>query len=459
MALLKNIPLNDILLNPQMAVSLEHPPEGQMPLLGAVTMTINGEKAISFDFQFSAEAEHLLPLLYQYEKSSSAKFHMTLKLLLDTYGIREDNFDRVSNEYAYLAAMASAKTDKQKIWQYAKGPTVVIMGPGEGTDFENAEEVKESKGIRRIVGIELSEEAATAARKKIKDHKLSGKVISGNGLQIKTFLNQHQIPAPSTISFISMLHEVFSFSEKDGRRFNLDSVKKLLAASLDALAPGGRLLIRDGVMPEDGETEQILEINGAQNKEVFDSFVKNFEPRRIPYEMVSEDLREGQWKVKMRRKDAMEFLFTLTWCYRPQFDTSSLPYEVREQYGVLTRRGYVDLIKDIAREQGIVVREVQIPNEDRSYLQQGYIDNLKGKARLLDLGGKEVPLPDSNMMIIIEKQGDSVSTTATLAGTSKEAFGHMTVFSAVIAFARLVACQLFKPTVIRKISRMVGAAA
>jgi len=80
--------------------------------------------------------------------------------------------------------------------------------------------------------------------------------------------------------------------------------------------------------------------------------------------------------------------------------------ELREQYQVLKRSEWVALLHELARELGMQISEVEIPVEERAFLQQGYVDNLAGKARLLDLQGNEVSLPDSNMLIVIEKKNN-----------------------------------------------------
>ena len=173
------------------------------------------------------------------------------------------------------------------------------------------------------------------------------------------------------------------------------------------MSGGGRLLIRDGVIPEDGEEEQILELRGETNKEVFDYFVRNFPGRDLSaaYRVIDEDSQNQLWRIIIKRKDAMEFLFKLTWCWRPEFNPCTFWDEVKEQYGVLTRKGYLRLLYEIADEQMITIKEVPLPKEWQSYLQPGYVNNLKGKAKLLDLDGNEVSLPDSNMMLVIERSG------------------------------------------------------
>jgi len=114
--------------------------------------------------------------------------------------------------------------------------------------------------------------------------------IHANAVDLLKILKDKKIPRPATILNISMLHEVYSYVEKDGKKFNIESVKELLRSELSALAPGGRILVRDGVIPENGDEMQVLEIKGKNNKEVFDAFLKNFEGRDLSYiKVVGED--------------------------------------------------------------------------------------------------------------------------------------------------------------------------
>ncbi|MCX5677547.1 MAG: methyltransferase [Candidatus Omnitrophica bacterium] len=406
--LVRDLDLDDIILKPEVAGRLDLDADDQsraQPLLGAVSMAVNGTKSISFDFHFSEEAEHLLHLVHKYEKSDSVKFHQVLKLLLDAYGIRKDEFDRVSNEASYLNTMALSKNDKTRLLRYGKGPVWVDIGPADGVTLEIAEMMKEEKGLENIVAVEKSQEAINALRRRIKLKSLSAMALKGDARDLTDILENAGIKSSNTIIFSAVLHEIFSYAGKDGRSFNIETVKDVLRAALRSLAPGGRLLIRDGLIPEDGEETQILELKGRNNKEVFDYYVRNFAGRDLSraYEVIDEDTSGEIYRIRMKRKDVMEFLFTLTWCYRPQFSPDSLPYEVREQYGVLTRSGYIKLIQELAREENIDMREVEMPEDERTYIQQGYVDNLKGIARLMTLDGKEAPLPPSNMMIVVEK--------------------------------------------------------
>jgi methylase of polypeptide subunit release factors/pyrimidine deaminase RibD-like protein/beta-phosphoglucomutase-like phosphatase (HAD superfamily) len=416
-AVMKESSLEEILLDPATVEKLYRKklPGDNLPMLGATDVTVmEGRDSIPFDFHFSEEAISLLKLLHFYEKRNLVQFHSERKNLLDLYDIRRDDLDR-PDEKEYLGNMAQSKNDKLRLLKYGKGAVWVEVGPGDGrTLMDIAGTFRKAKGIQRIIGVELSDEVFKELQRVIKEKGLPVEAIKGDASQLASILKREHIPAPSTIIFCSMLHEVFSYTVKDKRQFNIDSVKDLMKSALTALEPGGRILIRDGVIPDDGEEMQVLELIGENNWQAYKYYVENFKGRDLSYAPAilhkdDEDSDKKVWRVHIKRKDAMEFLYTLTWSYKTKdgkevFDPSSLPYEVREQYGVLTRGAYVAMLKDVGDKLGFEVQEVSLPDDERSYRQKGYEDHLRGQARLLDkTGKKKVDLPPSNMMIVVEK--------------------------------------------------------
>ena len=197
--------------------------------------------------------------------------------------------------------------------------------------------------------------------------------------------------AVDTVVCCSVLHEIYSYVERPGddgsppRRFRLESVRDLLRAAWRALRPGGRLVIRDGVAP----TKAIRRLAFVEpgSRDVFDLFVAQFEGRPIVYR----DLPGG--RVELSAADAMEFLYTFTW------GPESFPYEVREQYGVLTYADYRAHL--VAWLDG--ARLVPLPPEIASYLQPGYEAGLAGRIELTDEHDRPARLPDSNCLLVVEK--------------------------------------------------------
>jgi SAM-dependent methyltransferase len=204
--------------------------------------------------------------------------------------------------------------------------------------------------------------------------------------------------AVDTVVLCSVLHEIYSYVVRPGddgsppRRFRLESVRELVRACWRALAPRGRIVIRDGVTPPPG-TRRIGFV-APDARELFDLYVAQFEGRPIAYR----DLADG--RVELSAPDAMEFLYTYTW------GPASFPYEVREQYGVLPYDAYgaalVAWLTDPATPHELP-RLLPLPAASASYLQPGYQAGLAGKITLTDERDAPVALPDSNCLLVIEK--------------------------------------------------------
>jgi SAM-dependent methyltransferase len=333
--------------------------------------------AIVIDYADSEESAALVTLLGAYETRSSAAFHQMLKSLCDLYGLRKDEFDRVSNEASYLATMNAAKSDKERMLEHVRPGRIVEIGPGGGVVLDLIEaRFPDSE----VIGVDLSREviAALEARARAGGHKW--RVMLGAAEALPDLVTPASV---DTVVFCSILHEVFSYTEP---HFQLASVERVIRAAWAALRPGGRIVIRDGVMPPPA-TRRIRFI-AADARPTFDLYVAQFEGRKIAFRELEPD------RVEMSAADAMEFLYTYTW------GPASFPYEVRELYGILA---YDEYVAALARWcDGAHV--VELPAAMRSYLQPGYRDGLAGKIELTDEHDRPAPLPDSNCLIVLEKR-------------------------------------------------------
>ncbi|MBP9086956.1 MAG: methyltransferase [Kofleriaceae bacterium] len=358
--------------------------------LGALAGTIGGQQALWFELDDGEEGGALLTLLAIYERKSSTAFHSTLKALCDLYGLRKDQFDRVANEANYLATMNAARTDKERMLDYVKPGTIIEVGPGGGIVLDLLETRLPTSNV---VGLDISSEVIAALTvRKNREHK-RWTLISGDAFALPTLVTPGTV---DTVIYCSILHEIYSYIERPGdndpkpRRFRLESVRDLLRATWGTLRLGGRIVIRDGVMPTPGIRR--MRFIAADARSFFDQFVAQFEGRQIKF------TESGDAMVELTTSDAMEFLYTYTW------GPASFPYEVREQYGVLPYDEYIATI--VAWLGGPAQASiVDIPLPQRSYLQPGYQAGLAGKIELLDGRGQPVALPDSNCLIVIEKCG------------------------------------------------------
>ncbi len=356
---------------------------GPLGTLSAKLASTTDPDAILFDFIETEESAALITLLGLYETRSSVGFHQMLKALCDLYGLRKDELDRVNNEASYLASMNSARSDKERMLDYVKPGRIVEIGPGGGVVLELLEARYPSA---EIIGVDLSQEAIAALETLARAGNHKWRLVLGAAEILPELVGPASL---DSVIFCSILHEVYSYTERGGSKFHLESVRDVIRAAWVTLRAGGRIVIRDGVMPPPGTRR--IKLIAPDARSTFDVYVEQFEGRKIAYRELPDA------RVELTTADAMEFLYTYTW------GPASFPYEVRELYGILPYDDYVGLLVDWVGG-GTVAKVVDIPANQRSYLQPGYRDNLSGKIELTDENDRPVELPDSNCLIVIEKR-------------------------------------------------------
>ncbi|MDB4961040.1 MAG: methyltransferase [Myxococcales bacterium] len=330
--------------------------------------------AIVVDYLDTEESAALVTLLGLYETRSTIAYHTMLKALCDLYGLRKDEFDRVANEANYLETMNAARSDKQRMLDFVRPGTIVEIGPGGGVVLDLLEaRFPDAK----VIGVDLSREVVTALESRARANGNRWTVMLGAA----EALPEH-VPAADTVVFCSILHEVYSYTEP---KFQLASIGRVVRAAFDTLRPGGRIVIRDGVMPPPGTRR--IKLLSPDLRPTLELYCAQFEGRAIAYRDLGPD------RIEMTTADAMEFLYTYTW------GPASFPYEVRELYGILP---YDDYVAQLLAWCGPDARVVENPL--RSYLQPGYRANLAGKVELTDEHDRPVELPDSNCLIVIERR-------------------------------------------------------
>lgn len=351
------------------------------PYIFTMSGQFGNQRSLSLDLSVSDESEALITLLSIYERKSAVSFHSALKMLCDLYHLRKDDFDRLSNESQYLVTMNAAKNDKARMMRFLKPGRIVEVGPGGGVVLDLLESHFPDS---TIIGLDASHQVVVALEQRKKQNQAKWQIIEGNAFEFQRYFPSESL---DSIVFCSILHEIYSYIEtEDGTRFHLESVQKMLQSAFEALAPGGRILIRDGIMPP--HNLQYLTFLADDARPFFDAFCNEFKGRPIAYQNIDENT------VLLDAADAMEFMYTYTW------GPESFPYEVREQYGILT---YEDYCASIRGWLGNRARLVEIPADEALVLQPGYVTALKDKVRLTAYDGTPAPFPPSNAIIVIEK--------------------------------------------------------
>lgn len=334
------------------------------------------KQSLAFDFVFSKVASKLIEFC-EVAYTSNSIYNKAVYLLYDLLGFRKDEYDRFYNEIDYLKTMNSSVNGKKIILNYLVGKNILDVGPGGGVLMDLIEETNPKYNV---YGIDLASNVIEElSRKKIKE-KRHWHLIQGDALNINEYFKKGSI---DTIIYSSIIHELFSYIEYNGKKYNIDTVIKTLKSAYDIIPKGGRIIIRDGIKTEPEDEYRIVEFNNISDIKILDDYCHDFKGRHIKYEKLSKN------KVKMLVNDAMEFLYTYTW------GEEAYALEVQEQFGYLTPSAYVKLIEENLKDSKIV--------ECRSFLQKGYERNLLNKITIYDESGNITKLPNSTCIIVIEK--------------------------------------------------------
>jgi ubiquinone/menaquinone biosynthesis C-methylase UbiE len=323
---------------------------------------------------FSIQAQKLIEFC-EVAYGTSDVFNQSVYLLYDLFGFRRDKYDRFYNEISYLNTMNSTIRFKTVILDYIKGKKCLDVGPGGGALLDLLESTKR---FDRVVGIDVSSNVIEALNKKKAKDKKKWEVIKGDALNLKDYFKKGEI---DTIIFCSVMHELFSYIETDGKKFNHKTIEMAIKSCYDILPKGGRIIIRDGIMSETNKN-RIIVFKDEKYIKFLDKYCRDFKGRDISYKKLASN------KVMMKENDAMEFLYTFTW------GEESYPMEVQEQFGYYTPSGFLNMFKKIGNFKVI---------ECNHYLQEGYEEHLLKKVEYYDEDMNVCRLPDSTCVIVVEK--------------------------------------------------------
>lgn len=331
---------------------------------------------ILFDFKFSKVASKLIDFC-EVAIFSDSLYKKSIYMLYDLFGFRKDEYDRFYNEIDYLNTMNQSLIFKARILDYITGKNILDVGPGGGALMDLIEDKNPSLNV---YGIDISSNVIDTLTKKKHKEKRRWNIVKGDALNLKDYFKKESL---DTIIYSSIIHELYSYIPYNGKKFNIDTVKKALKSAYEILPKGGRIIIRDGIKTEPENEYRIIKFKNIEDNKVLDNYCNDFKGRKITYERLSDI------KVKMLVNDAMEFLYTYTW------GPDSYPLEVQEQFGYLTPTEYISLIKENLKGAKIITCD--------AFLQEGYEENLLNKISFYDDKMNVVKLPNSTCIIVIEK--------------------------------------------------------
>ncbi len=318
---------------------------------------------------------------YQTLVEADITHNQAILAVFDRLGYRPDIFARVGNEDQYLGHMNSAADDKRKLLAFLRdGDRVLDVGPGGGVLLDL---IAGAYPRCSLAGVDVSAEVCQRLSQRVKAEGLPWRVIHSDFLD----LSREEAGPLDAILFCSIIHEIFSYGEYEGRRFNKKVIPKILETAAGLLEPGGRIVIRDGVASGENPVVAVRFLDEGLEALARD-YLREF--RGFPLRARTPEETGEAGLYRMPKNSAMELLYTITW------GKESLPFEVEEWYGYYTREDWEALE---GRVPGLRLRYYT------QYLQAGYPEHLAGRVELAGEDGEALPFPDSNMIVVFEKEG------------------------------------------------------
>lgn len=271
----------------------------------------------------------------------------------------------------YFERMGNSAGDKMRLIPYIRDGKVLDIGAGGG---ELAE-------MMRLYGNDVT--ALDGSPNAI--HHMNDKFPLLNAVEgfSDDMVELFEEESFDTIVCSSILHEIFSYGGKD-----TETIDHALKDIFTLLKPGGRLLIRDGVMPT-SHAQSTSVVFATKDGPKFMELYKNTSPfysdveeyRKVSF------TQDNPTTFSMPLGSLMETLYTYTWGFE------AAGRETQELYGIFTEQEYCD---ELVKNGFNVVTSYQ-------YTQPGYPENLKHKVSIFDSDGNEIEYPSSNMVIVAEK--------------------------------------------------------
>jgi len=276
----------------------------------------------------------------------------------------------IALEPRYFDRMGTALDDKARmVLPHLRGPLVLDVGAGGG----------ELTAAIAGAGFRTSAlDAAPDAITRLTALGVLNEVRRGYAEQVPQLFDEPF----DTIVVSALLHEVYSYGTSPKATpllLGYDALELTLARFRESLSDRGRLIIRDGVMPERPMEPAAVDGLSATDLEALQDYL-----RRSPHPLLRGLHLSGRSLTGTRHAIA-EFLFTLTW------GIETFPREALERYQLFTLGGYSQYAADLGFD--LVHSE--------TVTQRGYVDAL---SRLRVTSENRPWFPATNGLWVFEKR-------------------------------------------------------
>jgi len=238
----------------------------------------------------------------------------------------------------YIESMEKSAMDKLRIFSFIKEGIIVDMGAGAGAiSALLLRHFPESK----TVAVDNSPDMIRRLKKRF-DNNSQVEIIKDG---LTSFRYKSKV---DTILFISVLHELFSFNNYS-HKLVIDTLRN----TFNLLNKGGRLIIRDGVQPE--QTTLYLKPLHKDSYNRFHEFIRSFKVRPLVFSQGIfsqdsfiqqtpnnyEEFKKDNYLIEMQAQDVSELLSKYF------YSEVNLPIELKEQFGIWTLEEYKEVLKGL----------------------------------------------------------------------------------------------------------------